>query len=662
MDILGSSIAALQPFIAAVPAYVLVLVAVLTAAFVLGYVVQGVRVWWQLRSALTALRRYGRKSKRPGRKELDPVFKGEPLKHLWAEYADTLHELYKAAAADGQALRELRATVPAETFFTKEVLVDSRMFDEFTKHLPGILTGLGIIGTFAGLLDGLAKFNPTSAASAVAGLKPLLDGVAHAFIASAIAITAAMFVTFVSRLVLARFYKLVEHLNQSVDALFSTGAGEEYLLRLVQASEKSEAHAAQLKQSLVEDLTTLMTNLTERQIEAQASASSALGKIITTSLEPPLKQMTDAIRTQSEGNTQAVSTALETLLTGFMAKMEDTFGGQIRGINEQMERSLKAVDAVQAAMVKLVDDIGRSGDAAQQRLTESLEAAMKTSAATQGALTEQMREFVAEFRRSMSDESERSRKSMNDAMTTVLQQLGQAVEQLESVRRSAATEETTRHEQLSQHTKETLGGLSDQVDTLLKAVSAQVDATQRNVKALSDVALTAIDGMQDGAKTMNAAAQRFETAGSSVSTVFERSSKLSEQLVTTSNSLQSAATTLRVGFDQYETSRRAAEQHLTGLGALVENAKREAGASRQMVTDLERVVQQLREAEKQSLEYLEGVNKALAEAFEKFTVQLAGSVRESTKQTDTHLGNGVQQLTGVVQEISAMVGRLRKVA
>jgi ABC-type transporter Mla subunit MlaD len=101
---------------------------------------------------------------------------------------------------------------------------------------------------------------------------------------------------------------------------------------------------------------------------------------------------------------------------------------------------------------------------------------------------------------------------------------------------------------------------------------------------------------------------------------------------------------------------------LAALGALVENAKREAGASRQLVTDLERVVQQLRDAEKQSLEYLEGVNEALAEAFEKFTVQLAGAVRESTKQTDTHLGNGVQQLTGVVQEISAMVGRLRKVA
>jgi hypothetical protein len=155
-------------------------------------------------------------------------------------------------------------------FFTRDVLVDSRLFDDFTRHLPGVLTGLGIIGTFAGLLEGLSKFDATSTATAVAGLKPLLDGVAHAFIASAIAIGCAMVVTFASRFCLALFYRLVEQLCHVVDSLYATGAGEEYLSRLVHASEKSEAHAAQLKQALVEDLTQLMTNLVDRQIQAPA--------------------------------------------------------------------------------------------------------------------------------------------------------------------------------------------------------------------------------------------------------------------------------------------------------------------------------------------------------------------------------------------------------
>ena len=105
-------------------------------------------------------------------------------------------------------LTEVRATIPAESMFTREVLVDSRLFDDFTRHLPGVLTGLGIIGTFAGLLDGLQRFKPTPIESAVNGLGPLLLGVQHAFVASGFAIACAMLVVFISRFTLAYLYRL----------------------------------------------------------------------------------------------------------------------------------------------------------------------------------------------------------------------------------------------------------------------------------------------------------------------------------------------------------------------------------------------------------------------------------------------------------------------
>lgn len=762
MEFIDQFLRGLQPYAAAIPVYVLAIVAALTALFIVGYLVQGTRVWFQLRWTLSRLRRIPSRAK-PAPEKLSEVFAGKELALLWVEYADTLHVMHKAVSPNGETLKEVRATVPAETFFTREVLVDSRMFDEFTKHLPGILTGLGIIGTFAGLLDGLLRFNPTSAASAVAGLKPLLDGVSHAFIASAVAISAAMFVTFISRLVLAHFYKLVEELNQRIDALYATGAGEEYLSRLVQASEKSEAHAAQLKQALVEDLTKLMTNITERQIQAQAVVSQRLGTLITGALEPPLKQMTDAIRTQAEGNTQAVSSTLEGLLSGFMAKLEDTFGGQMRGINDQLRRSVQAVDAVQQAMVKLLQDIDRSGEAAQQRLAQTLESAMTQAAANQAAMTEQMREFMVEFRRLMAEESEKSRSGldesvkkmleqvtagaaqaaasqaavtqqmqsfvaefrqmmgeeahksrssmdesvrkvleqvaagttqlasdqaamtrqlgnfaaglqrlmkeeseksrsgMDESVRKVLEQVSAGMAGLEELRKSASIDEANRQARLARHTEDTVGAIAGQVGVILKAVSEQVVATQRNIEAISNVARGAVEGMQEGARTMTTAAQRFETAGTAVSGVLERGAKVSADMTATAHVLQSSASALRQGFEQYEYTRKAAESHLQALTALVENAKREAGASRQMITDLERIVAQLQGAERQSLEYLEGVNKALEEAFSGFTTQLAGAISETTKQTDRHLGHGVQQLTGVVHEIAQMAGRLRKV-
>lgn len=646
-----------------IPLAVFVLVAVLTIIFLLGYAVQGVRVGWQLWGAVQSIRKLKRDSKQVRPEDVAAVLTQEPFKHLWDEYNDTLHEVKKAGSG-AIVLTAMRATAPAEMFFTREVLVDSRLFDEFTRHLPGVLTGLGIIGTFAGLLEGLSKFDATSSATAVAGLKPLLDGVAHAFSASAIAIACAMLITFVSRFLLAIFYRLVEQLAHAIDSLYDMGAGEEYLSRLVHASEKSEAHAGQLKQALIEDLAKLLADSDARQIEAQTKNSLALGahigEAITGTLAGPLKQMSEAMETSSKGNTQAVSGMLETMLAGFMAKLEDTFGGQMRGIHEQMDRSMGAMTTVQQSLQKLVEDINRSNEQATNRMSGTLEEAMKQSASNQQLLTDQMRHFVDDFRKLVTDEQDKSKKTMDEAVSTVLAQLATAVEQMEATRRTAATQEQSRNDTLTNRTQELVTGLSGQVDEVLKAMADQLAQTQRNIEAIGNITTRAIDGMNSGALNMGAAAQRFETAGGAVTGVFDRSAKVADQLTTTAATLQAAATAVRQGFEQYDTTRKTVDMNVAALTGLIENAKKEAGLSKQMLTDLERIVGQLRQAETQSLQYLEGVNKTLAKAFEQFGTQLAEQVRKAVGETDRQLGGGVQQLTGVVQELGAALARLKK--
>lgn len=642
---------------------IFLMVAILTATFFLGYVVQGSRVGFQLGLAIRRIRALKRSSKsvKPG--DVTAILKSDPLKHLWEEYSDTLHEIKRAGSGTVQ-LTEVRATVPAETFFTREVLVDSRLFDDFTRHLPGVLTGLGIIATFAGLLEGLSRFDATSSASAVAGLKPLLEGVAHAFTASAIAIGCAMTVVFVSRFMLALFYRQVETLNHVIDSLYATGAGEEYLSRLVHSSEKSEAHAAQLKQALVEDLTKLMTNLVDRQIAAQVESNSSLGRhigeAINASLAEPLKRITQVMEVTSQGNTQAVNGMLEELLTAFMAKLEDTFGGQIRAINEQMARSSGAMTTVQQALQNLVTDINKSNEQANNRLSGTLEEAMKQSAANQQSLTDQMRAFVQDFRKLVTEEQDKSKKTMDAAIGSVLQQLTSAIEQMEATRKTAAAQEETRNTGLVQRTQEAVGGLSSQVDDLLGAITKQVAETQRNIDAINATTTRAIDGMNTGALNMESAARRFETAGTSISGVFDKSAGVAEQLSTSATALQTAAIAVRQGFDQYDSTRKTVETHVSTLTSLIDSARKEAGLSKAMLADLERVVEQLRRAENQSEEYLNKVNQTLAAAFESFGNQLQGTIAKSIGTTDRHLSDGVLHLSGVVQEFQSALARAKR--
>ncbi|HRB15131.1 MAG TPA: anti-phage ZorAB system protein ZorA [Nitrospira sp.] len=644
-----------------VPLYIFLLVLALAGAFFVGYFLQGIRVAWQLWTAVRGIRVLSASKKAVAPEEIAKLLRNEPFWHLWAEYADTLHPLAKASSG-AVTLFEVRATMPAEIFFTRDVLVDSRMFDDFVRHLPGVLTGLGIIGTFAGLLNGLSQFNPSTTSTAVAGLKPLLDGVAHAFIASAAAISCAMIVLFIEKLVLALFYGKVEELNQVIDGMYHTGAGEEYLARLTHSAEMSETHAAQLKEALVEDLKQMMTNLVDRQIEAQKESTQALGNqlgnAILEGLQKPMQDIGEAVKRASGEQGSAVHGMLESVLVAFMSRLEDTFGGQMQSINESMERSMGAMASVQVSLQRLLENIEKSTENATLQMSQKLEDAMRQAAANQQLMTDQMREFVQEFRRLVTDEQAKSKNIMDETMSNVLIQLSTAMEHLKHERNASVKEESGRQEQLKNRTTELVGGLSSQLDTLLRSVAEQVKSTQRNIDAINAASTRAIDGMNQGALTMGSAAQRFETAGNSVSAVFQRSEMVADQLQATATTLQSAALVIKQGYELYDNTRKTVDSHVQMLTALIENAKREVGFTTQMIADLERVVGQLRIAETQSQQYLEKVNGALAKAFTDFGSQMSHQVASTIKQTDTHLGNGMNQLTGVIQELGMALSKI----
>ena len=121
----------------------------------------------------------------------------EALAHLWREYAKTLHPQRRADEQGRVVITCWRATSLAETFFSEHAIVDSNLRTEFYKHLPGILTGVGIIGTFVGLIVGLDNFklSGTNPSNVNDQLKNLFDAVAHAFWISGSAIALAMVIS-----------------------------------------------------------------------------------------------------------------------------------------------------------------------------------------------------------------------------------------------------------------------------------------------------------------------------------------------------------------------------------------------------------------------------------------------------------------------------------
>jgi len=78
-----------------------------------------------------------------------------------------------------------------------------------------------------------------------------------------------MFLTGAEKITLSNCYRLVEDIQADVDNLFHAGVGEEYLERLVRASETSATQALHIKGALVEDLKHILTEVANRPVDGR---------------------------------------------------------------------------------------------------------------------------------------------------------------------------------------------------------------------------------------------------------------------------------------------------------------------------------------------------------------------------------------------------------
>ncbi|MBO8132239.1 MAG: hypothetical protein H0Z29_12165 [Candidatus Marinimicrobia bacterium] len=79
--------------------------------------------------------------------ELNQEMSSNPLiGNLWSEYDKTL---VKIKRDDGT--EDVFSTIEASYFFNEANILESRINLKFYNAVPGILTGLGILGTFVGL-------------------------------------------------------------------------------------------------------------------------------------------------------------------------------------------------------------------------------------------------------------------------------------------------------------------------------------------------------------------------------------------------------------------------------------------------------------------------------------------------------------------------------
>jgi putative membrane protein len=405
------------------PRMVINVVAVLLLLFLIWYVGQAVVSLLRLQSAisaLTALRHQKAGGETVTKDELDQIFQHRFFAGVWNTFRDTLHEQYEDQNAQGRILR-IRSTVSAEAIFSPQLLVDARLNVEFFKHLPGLLTGIGIIGTFYGLIHGIQQFDPSLLARARAdsaqmeklflGLKSLFNEVQGAFIASFFAIGAAMAVTFFEKVLLNLCYRRLEALCRLLDTLYEGGVGEDYLASLVKSSSENAIQMGQLKDSLVSELSAVLQGQTAQQVEQSRRLGDLLsarirehiesgkehGDRVNRILEKGLDDIGNKMARVGRDQGATVTTNLEQLVQSFADKIDSAFADRMFGLVGMMDDSTRSMRDMQTGFHELLHDLRRSGQVEREELTANMASLMGALGTSQGTLEAQLADTSRTF-------------------------------------------------------------------------------------------------------------------------------------------------------------------------------------------------------------------------------------------------------------------------
>lgn len=687
--------------------------------YILQYRIPARRLYKLLQVLKTQVADTGKKSPSERRTGLNAVFKGTALEHAWQEFEETLHD--QLEDVDGELkVRATRSTVPAAYFFATQNIVDTPLKTEYFKHLPGILTGIGIIGTFVGLLIGLYYFDPSNPEQVQASVQLLLSGVRDAFIASALAITVAMYVTNSEKKYLRICYEQVERLTEEIDKQFSAGVGEEYLAALVKAGEENSKETRLLKDSLVTDLRAMLQNLVDTQVrenqklgevlsnsykDAGRDMAKEISASIVDSFHEPLNQIAQTVQVASGDQSGKVQTLLQDILVSFMNRLESTFGQQFNGLHEMMGQSISAMREMQSGFSSLIKDmhegsessaaaiqeqlsktlqelhqsqtliqqtlremlshlqstvssIGDESEKAGMKMAEQMEKLFAEGEARHRAMAEQLEAFIQSMKESVSQGQTDTMREIASSVGKLEQQLNDMFQGFEAKRREMDAASDKARETLYGETQSTLGALQAEVSALLASLSKERQGTEQIIQAIGNQAQRTIEGMQLGADKMRTAAERFEAAGNSVTETTKATGFAVQQIHASSNELAGASKEMNALINEYRMNRDATQKTLSILEGILANAQAEAGMRGQVIQDLKTVSDKLHSLNMEASSYLEKISGTLVTGFNTFDDGINRSLTKTLGSLDAELDKAIKALAGGVQDLSDNIEEL----
>lgn len=397
--------------------------------------------------------------------------------------------------------------------------------------------------------------------------------------------------------------------------------------------------------------------MTERQIQAQAASTNSVGNQIVDALKLPLQEISGAVKQVSGNQGDAVNKLLTDTMAAMTAQIRDLFGGQIDGIRGMQQQTVDSLNAAAAKLEQLMTDISRKGAEVSETMSERLASTLASMEEKQQAMNLQTQALVDAMRVQAAQSQTATVEGVTTAITKMTAGVAEIVSALQTSIGSASTRDEQRNRQFSEQTAAATTSLTDTTTNLILHTDEAVSAMKQVVEQMKIGTSETVNRMNLGAADMLKAATEMSRAGATTGSALERAQSLVDQLGTASSALTGATSTLNLALVDYKSTRDSMANMVTQLNAIVENAKKEASLTSDVLNRINQAAEKLKEAQLQADKYLSGISETLTTAHQQFGSQIIATLNNINGEFHQHLEKGTRALAGAIDELEQVIDR-----
>lgn len=550
------------------------------------------------------------------------------LGQAWREFEDSLLKKQNSVTT----------TVDSNVYFNEYILVDVPLKLEVMRNIPAILTSLGIIGTFIGVLTGLSGYDSQSIEMVRTSVSHLLSGVTDAFWNSLLAISLALIFTLFEKIFTNNLYSQVISLQQAINRVFNRSVSEDYLQQMLIQSEQQSQALKSFSQDLSESIKVALDELVTKQTKVIISSSEAYTKNISQALEaqlsPSMERLNSVMDEVRKTQANAGEEAMQKMVADFKHSLHSSS-------NQQFDQTLQAISGAAEILGSVKSELG------------GFAAMMKEQATVQN-------EIVAKQMETLTAHASSSQTEMNEEFKGFIESISGNLGKLQSEMALKSTESIDNMSTKMAFTvSETVSKMGSETEKLLTAntqvnheMMLRVDQLITQVDILSSKTNSATgdltEKLQKGTASMAILLEQTDALSKSFVDILQKNGDLVKNTVGAIVDLQHTSQEINTSTESYKQIHQSMGNYIISFKQQLEVSEEKYNQLTGLLNSYKEAMDQVQSTVFENKAVVATLNEAINEDFANYVKITQESITSYLEELDKNLGTTVTSLNSAI--------------